>query len=55
MFFWNSCFFDDLTDVGNLIYGFSAFSKSSLNTWKFIVHILLKPCLENFEHSFASV
>ena len=50
-----SCFFVDLTDVGNLISGSSAFSKSSLNIWKFIVHILLKPGLENFEHFFASV
>ena len=50
-----SCFFDDPTDVGNLIPGSSAFSKSSLNTWKFTVHVLLKPGLENFEHYFASV
>ena len=50
-----SCFFDDTTDVGNLISGSSAFSKSSLNTWKFMVHVLLKPGLENFEHYFASV
>ena len=50
-----SCFFDDPTDVGNLISGSSAFSKSSLNIWKFMVHILLKPHLENFEHYFASV
>ena len=49
-----SCFFDDPTNVGNLISGFSAFSKSSLNIWKFMVHILLKPGLENFEHYFAS-
>ena len=47
-----SCFFDDSTDVGNLISGSSAFSKSSLNIWKFTVHILLKPGLENFEHYF---
>ena len=46
-----SCFFDDPADVGNLISGSSAFSKSSLNIWKFSVHILLKPALENFEHS----
>ena len=43
------CFFDDLTDVGNLISGSSAFSKTSLNIWKFTVHILLKPGLETFE------
>ena len=45
-----SCFFDDPVDVGNLISGSSAFSKSSLNLWMFSVHILLKPGLENFEH-----
>ena len=50
-----SCFFDDPTDVGNLISGSFAFSKSSLNVWKFTVHVLLKPGLENFEHYFASV
>ena len=50
-----SCFFDNPTDVGNLISGSSAFSKSSLNIWNFSVHILLKPSLENFEHYFASV
>ena len=50
-----SCFFNDPTDVGNLISGYSAFSKSSLNIWKFTVHILLKPGLENFEHYFAGV
>ena len=50
-----SCFFDDPADVGNLISGSSAFSKSSLNIWKFTVHILLKPLLENFEHYFTSV
>ena len=49
-----SCFIDDPMDVGNLISGSSAFSKSSLNIWKFMVHILLKPGLENFEHYFAS-
>ena len=49
------CFFDDLTDVGNLISGSSAFSKSSLNIWKFTVYVLLKPGLENFEHYFAHV
>ena len=48
-----SCFFDDLTDVGNLISGSSAFLKSSLNIWTFTVHVLLKPGLENFEHYFA--
>ena len=50
-----SRFFDDSADVGNLISGSSAFSKSSLNIWKFTVHILLKPGLENFEHYFTSV
>ena len=50
-----SCFFDDPTDIGNLVSDSSAFSKSSLNIWKFRVHILLKPGLENFEHYFASV
>ena len=50
-----SCFFDDLADVGKLISGFSAFLESSLNTWKFMVHVLLKSGLENFEHYFASV
>ena len=50
-----SCFFDDPTNVDNLISGFSAFSKSSLNIWKFSVHILLKPRLENFERYFASM
>ena len=49
------CFFNDAADVGNLISGSSAFSKSSLNIWKFSVHILLKPGLENFEHFFANV
>ena len=48
-------FFDDPMDVGNLISGSSAFSKSSLNIWKFLVHVLLKPHLENFEHYFASL
>ena len=50
-----SCFFDDPMDVGNLISGSSVFSKSSLNIWKFLAHILLNPDLEKFEHSFASV
>ena len=50
-----SCLFNDLEDVGNLISGSSAFSKTSLNIWKFTVHILLKPGLENFEHYFTSV
>ena len=50
-----SCFFDHSVDIGNLIFGSSAFSKTSLNIWKFTVHILLKPGLENFEHYFASV
>ena len=49
------CFINDPMDVGNLISGFSAFSKSSLNIWKFTVHVLLKPVLKNFEHYFASV
>ena len=49
-----SCFFNDPTDIGNLISGSSAFSKSSLNIWKFTVHVLLKPELENFEHYFAT-
>ena len=50
-----SCLFGDPMDVGNLISGPSAFSKSSLNNWKFLVHILSKPGLKNFEHYFASV
>ena len=50
-----SCFFSDPMDVDNLIFGSSAFSKSSLNIWKFTVHILLKPSLKDFEHYFASV
>ena len=50
-----SCFFDDPTDVGNLISCSSAFFKSSLNICKFSVHVLLKPGLENFEHYFASL
>ena len=50
-----SCFYDDPADVGNLISGSSAFSKSSLNICKFMVHILLKPGLENFEHYFTSM
>ena len=49
-----SCFFDDPMDVGNLISGSSAFSKSNLNIWKFTVHVLVKPGLKNFEHYFAS-
>ena len=49
------CFFYDPMDVGNLISGSSAFSKSSLNIWKFLVQVLLKPGLKNFEHYFASV
>ena len=52
-FIKKSCFFDDPADVGNLISGSPAFSKSSLNIWKFTVHILMKPDLENFEHYFA--
>jgi len=50
-----SCFFDEPTDVGNLISGSSDFSKSSLNIWKFTVNVLIKPGLEDFEHYFASV
>ena len=50
-----SCFFSDPADVGNLISGSSAFSKTSLNIRNFTVHILLKPDLENFEHYFTSV
>ena len=50
-----SCFFNHPAHVGNLISGSSAFSKSSLNIWKFTVHILLKPGLENFEYYFASM
>ena len=50
-----SCFFDDPADVGNLMSGSSAFSKTILNVWKFVVHVLLKPGLENFEHYFTSV
>ena len=50
-----SCFFDDPADVGNLISGSSVFSKCSLNIWKFMVHVLLKPGLEKFEHYFARV
>ena len=50
-----SCFFNDPVYVGNLSSASSAFSKSSLNIWKFMVHVLLKPGLENFEHYFSSV
>ena len=50
-----SCFFHDSADVGSLISGSSAFSKTNLNIWKFMVHVLLRPGLENFEHYFASV
>ena len=50
-----SCFSGDPVDVGNLILGSCAYSKSSLNIWKYTVHILLKPGLENFEHYFASM
>ena len=55
VFLERSCFFNDPADVGNLISGSSAFLKSSLNIWKFTVHILLKPGLEYFEHYFASM
>ena len=50
-----SCFFDDPADVGNFISGSSAFSKTSLNIWMFMVHVFLKPGLENFKHYFTSV
>ena len=50
-----SCSFDDPTDVGNLISGYSAFSKNSMDIWKFMVHVLLKPGLENFQHYFTSM
>ena len=50
-----SCFFDDPVNVGHLISGSSAFSKTSLYIWKFMVHVLLKPGLENVEHYFASL
>ena len=50
-----SCLFGDPTDVGNLFSGSPAFSKTSLNIWKFLIQVLLKPHLENFEHYFASV
>ena len=50
-----SCFFDDPANVGNLISGSSDFLKSSLNIWKFLVHVLLKPVMENFEHYFTSM
>ena len=50
-----SCFFHDPVDVGNMTSGSSAFSKSRFNIWKFMVHVLLKPGLENFEHYFASM
>ena len=49
------CFFDDPADIDNLISSFSAFSKTSLKIWKFMVHILLMPDLENFEHYFISM
>ena len=55
VFLEHSCFFDDPANVGNLISGSSAFSKTSLNSWKSMVLILLKPDLENFEHDFTSV
>ena len=55
VFLERSCFFEDPGDVGSLISGSSAFSKTSLNIWKFTVHVLLKPGLENFEHYFTGV
>jgi len=53
--FWDSCFFDDPVDIGNVISGSSAVSKSRLNIWKVLVHVLFKPHLENFEHYFAGM
>ena len=50
-----ACFFNDPADVGHLISGYSAFSKTSLNIWKLLFHVLLKPILENFDHYFTSV
>ena len=50
-----SCFFYDITNVGNLISSSSAFSKTSLNIWKFMVHVLLKPSMKDFEHNLTSV
>ena len=55
MFFWNSCIFNDPSDVGNLISGSSAFSKSSLNIWKFTVNVQLRPGMENFEYYLGSM
>ena len=55
VFLEHSCFFDDPVDVGNLISGSSAFSKTNLNIWKFMVHVLLKPGLGNFKDYFTSM
>ena len=56
MFFMElSCFFDDPADVDNLLSGSSAFSETRLNIWKFLVHVLLKPGMEKFEHYITSV
>ena len=55
VFLEHSCFFDDPADIGNLISGSSAFSKTRLNIWKFLVHVLLKPGLENFEYHLTSM
>ena len=55
VFFELSCFFNDPADIGNLTSGSSAFSQASFNIWKFMVHVLLKPGLENFEHYFSSM
>ena len=55
VFLEHYCFFYDPTDVGNLVSGSSDFSKSNLNIWKFSVYLLLKSCLENFEHYFANM
>ena len=54
MLFWNSCFFHDLADAGNLISGSFVFSKTSLNIWKFMVHVLLKLGLENFDKTWST-
>ena len=55
VFLEHSCFFDDPADAGNLLSGSSAFSKSSLNIWKFSVHVMLKPRMQDFEHNLTSM